>query len=36
MPVEVGEGRYPLEKGDLIRLKTDTGGEYGSALDRDP
>ena len=28
--------RYPLEKGDLVRLKTGTGGGYGSALDRDP
>ena len=28
--------RYPLDKGDLVRLKTGTGGGYGSALDRDP
>jgi N-methylhydantoinase B len=28
--------RYPLEKGDVVRLKTGTGGGYGSALDRDP
>jgi N-methylhydantoinase B len=28
--------RYPLEKGDVVRLKTGTGGGYGSAFDRDP
>ncbi|UCF99597.1 MAG: hydantoinase B/oxoprolinase family protein [Spirochaetaceae bacterium] len=28
--------RYPLEREDLVCLKTGTGGGYGSALERDP
>ncbi len=28
--------RCHLEKGDVVRLKTGTGGGYGSALERDP
>jgi len=29
-------GRYPLNKGDVVKLITATGGGYGNPLDRAP